>query len=68
MSDNSKDLINIYNINRVGNEVIWIEKMLSTNPNCIKSKIHNNNCNKNNCDNDRVGNEEWESNDLEGLE
>lgn len=69
MLDNSKNPINNSDINKVGDKVTWTQKMLSINSDCIKSKSHNDNCNKNNHNIDnRVGGEEQGSDDLKSPE
>ncbi len=57
LSNDSKGLINNGDIDRVSDEVTWIEEMLSNNPNCIESKSYSDNNNKN-CDGDRVSGEQ----------
>ncbi len=44
-----------------------MEEMLPTNPNCIESEIHDDNCN-NNHDGDKVGGKEQVLDDLKGSE
>lgn len=69
MSDNSKNPINNGDINKVCDKITWTKKMPSINSDCIKSKSHNNNCNKNNCNIDNgVGDEEQGSDDLKSPE
>ncbi len=67
LSDNSKSPINNCDICRVGDEVTWTEEMPSTDPDCIKSKSHGDNCDSNH-DGDIVDGQERGSDDLEGLE
>lgn len=62
LSDNSKDPINNCDIGSVNNKVTWTKDMPLTNPDCLKSKTHDDNYDKSNRDiNNRVGNEKWKS-------
>ena len=63
--DNLKSHIDNYDISSVGDEVIWIKEIPSTDPNCIKSKSHDNNC-VNNCNSNRIDGKEQGSDNLEG--
>ncbi len=56
LSDNLKDPIDNYDIGKVDDKVPWTEEISPTNPNCTKSKRHDDNCNSN-YDSNRVGNE-----------
>ncbi len=67
LSDNTKGLIDNYDIGRVGDEVIWTEEMLLTDPDCTKSKSHGNN-GDNNRDSNRVGDKQQGADDLEDPE
>lgn len=67
LSDNSRRHIDNSDIGRGGDEVIWIEKMPSTDPDRVKCKSHGNNCNSNR-DGDRVSVEERGSDNLKSLE
>ncbi len=62
LSDELNSPIDNCDICRVGNE-----EMLPTDPNRTESKSYDNNCDSN-CDNDRVGGKERESNNIEGPE
>lgn len=57
-SNTSKDLIDNCDIDRVSDEMIWIEKMLSTDPNYIENKSQSDIYDKSNYNiSDRMGSE-----------
>lgn len=64
--DNSISLIDTCDMGRVGDEVTWTEEMLPIDPNRTKIESHLDNCNSN-YDGNKVGNKEWELDDLESL-
>lgn len=67
--DDSKDLINNYNTGKVCDEMTWREKILPTDLDCIKSKSHDDICDKSNHNiSDEVSDEEIRSNNLEDLD
>lgn len=66
--NNSKSLTNDCDINRVGDEISWIEEILLINLDYTKNKSHGDLCNKSNYDiSDRISGEEFGSNDSKDL-